>query len=118
MQKTVFQTDSDGLFLYESVANELPLTPDSFNVPFGAYEDAPPEAAAGKRQRRTDDAWLMVDDYRAMPLWVVDTGEPYSIGSEEQGAAGNVSYPGWGPLPAWLTSQQPARATEDVTAVA
>ena len=27
MHKSVFQTDDDGLFLYETVANDLPLSP-------------------------------------------------------------------------------------------
>ena len=32
MQKTVYQANDDGLFLYETVANELALTPGSFNI--------------------------------------------------------------------------------------
>lgn len=47
MQKTVFQTNDDGLFLYESMANELALTPGAFNIPYGAYEDMPPRPWPG-----------------------------------------------------------------------
>lgn len=116
MQKDVFQTDDDGLCLYKSVANELALTPGTFNIPYGAYEDAPPAPAAGKWPRRLGDAWAMVDDYRTTPLWVVDTGAPYSIGAEHDGAGGKVSYPGWGELPAWLTPVEPSPPVEGATA--
>lgn len=100
MQKAVFQTDSDGLFQYETVANELALTPGTFNIPYGAYEDTPPQATAGKCARRLGNTWALVDDYRATPLWLVDTGLPYSVGTEYAGIDGKVSYPGWGPIPA------------------
>lgn len=114
MKKTVYQTNDDGLFLYESVANELALAPGSFNIPFGAYEDAPPQALAGKCARRIGNAWVQVDDHRTTPLWVVDTGAPYSAGSEHDGAGGKVSYPGWGMLPAWLTAVEPPQPAADV----
>ncbi len=103
MRKEVFQADDNGLFLYQTLANELALTPGKFNIPFGAYEDAPPQPAQGRWPRRVGDAWTMVEDYRTTPLWVVESGAPYTIGTEHAGVDGKVSYPGWGPLPAWLT---------------
>ena len=112
MQKEVFQTDGHGLFLYASVANELALSPGAFNIPYGAYEDAPPAPPTGKWPRRVGDAWTMVDDYRTTPLWVVDTGTPYSIGAEHDGPVGKVVYPGWGTLPAWLTAEAPPQPGE------
>ncbi|MPT39994.1 MAG: phage tail protein [Achromobacter sp.] len=116
MQKDVFQTDNDGLFLYKSVAHELPLTPGEFNVPYGAYVDEPPTPPAGKWPRRVGNVWIMIEDYRTTPLWVVETGAPYSLGSEHDGADGKVSYPGWGTLPVWLTAVEPARPVDDGTA--
>lgn len=116
MQKAVFQTDNDGLYLYQSTANELVLTPGMFNIPYGAYEDAPPTPPAGKWPRRLGDAWTMVEDYRTTPLWVVETGAPYSIGAQHEGAGGKVSYPGWGQLPAWLTAVEPPRPGESAAA--
>ncbi|MDH0548421.1 hypothetical protein, partial [Achromobacter xylosoxidans] len=116
MQKDVFQTDDDGLYLYKSVANELALTPGAFNIPYGAYEDAPPMPLTGKWPRRVGDAWVMVEDYRTMPLWVVETGAPYSIGGEHDGGTGKVSYPGWGPLPTWLTTVEPPRDVDGADA--
>lgn len=109
MQKIVFQANDDGLFMYQTVANELALTPGSFNIPYGACEVAPPMAPAGKWPRWVGQAWVMVDDYRTTPLWVVETGMPYSIGAEVDSAAGKVSYPGWGPLPVWLTQEDPSK---------
>ena len=107
MQKAVFQTNDDGLFLYESLANELALTPGTFNIPYGACEDMPPQAPTGKWPRRIGNAWVLVDDYRTTPRWVVETSMPYSIGSEHEGPDGTVRYPGWGPLPDWLTRIAP-----------
>ncbi len=115
MQKEVFQTDNDGLYLYKSVANELPLASNEFNIAYGAYENAPPEPPAGKWPRRVADAWVMVEDHRTTPLWAVDTGAPYSIGVEHDGVGGKACYPGWGTLPGWLTAVKPpsAEGTED-----
>ncbi|EHK65312.1 hypothetical protein [Achromobacter arsenitoxydans] len=117
-QKAVFQTDSDGLFIYETIANELTLAPGYYNVPFGAFADAPPDPPAGKVQRRVGGEWEMVDDYRTTPLWVVETGAPYVVGAEHVGAGGRVSYPGWGALPDWLTEMEPPRPVEDAEAAA
>lgn len=108
MQKEVFQTDDNGLYLYSSVANELALTPGSFNIPFGAHEDAPPTPLAGKWPRRQGDAWSMVEDHRSTPLWLVESGAPYSLGAESEVAGNKVSYPGWGPVPTWLTMVTPS----------
>ncbi len=115
MQIDVFQADDNGLFLYKSVANELALTPGSFNIPFGAHADAPPTPPVGKWPRRLGDTWSMVEDYRSTPLWLVETGAPYSIGAEHDGAGGKVSYPGWGPLPAWLTMVEPPDPEQEGT---
>ena len=83
MQKAVFQTDNDGLYLYQSTANELALTPGTFNIPYGAYEDAPPAPPAGKWPRRLGDAWAMVDDYRTTPLYAPTAEHPYLAGRAE-----------------------------------
>jgi len=112
MQKEVFQTDNNGLYLYPCMANELAITPGVFNIPFGAFEEAAPVPPAGKWPRRVGDAWVMVDDHRTTPLWVVDTGLPYRVGSDHDGADGKVSYLGWGTLPGWLTTVDPQQPAE------
>lgn len=114
MQKTVFQTDGDGLYAYPTVANELALAPGHFNIPYGAYEDPPPEAPAGMVQRRVGALpWTLVEDFRTVPLWLVSTGEPYTLRQNVTVDDANVSYPGWGPLPTWLTQVEPPRPIED-----
>nr|WP_238924929.1 hypothetical protein [Achromobacter insuavis] len=68
-RRAVFQTNDDGLFLYESMANELALTPGAFNFPYGPYKDMPPPGPVGKWPQRLGNAWALVDDYRTTPLW-------------------------------------------------
>lgn len=109
-QKTVYQTTNEGLFAYESVAHELPLAPGYYNVPYGAYEDAPPDAPQGMVQRMTQAGWLLVEDHREARLWVTTTGEPYTINDAVEIEGESASYPGWGPLPSWLTMDEPEQA--------
>ena len=112
--KAVFQTDRDGLFAYETVANELPLAPGYYNVPYGAREDAPPEAPAGMVARGVDgQPWALVEDYRAANLWVRATGEPYTCRDLIEIDGESASYPGWGPLPSWLTVEEPEKAAAE-----
>lgn len=87
MHKSVFQTDDDGLFLYETVANDLPLSPGAYNVPFGAYPDAPPAGGSGRWPRWTGNGWQMVEDHRATPLWVAETGSPMRSAARSSCAA-------------------------------
>lgn len=107
MKKTVYQTDPSGLYLYEIEANELPLSRGLFNIPYGAHEMKPPNAPAGKVPRWTGQGWGLVDDYRTVPLWIKNTGQAYGIGTVIATDDGVMSYPGWGQLPAWLSTQQP-----------
>ena len=107
MKKTVFQTDLDGLYLYDTVANELAMEPGAFNIPFGAQEVPPPAAPAGQVARWAGSAWVLVEDHRATQFYRTDSGQPYAFGStiEVEGVA--VSYKGWGAVPTWLTDVQP-----------
>lgn len=101
--KTVFQTDVDGLFLYETRAAELPLSPGQFNVPFGAYEEAPPAAPPGFVAQRQAAGWKLVEDHRRTTLWIASTGEPYRLGHDVEVEDELVAYRGTGPIPSWLT---------------
>ncbi|MFY2090275.1 phage tail protein [Achromobacter xylosoxidans] len=117
--KTVYQTDADGLFLYEAQANELPFSPGRFNIPFGAHNEAPPEKRPGMVARRAGSQWVMVEDHRKTPLWEVETGQVYAVGTRVNVNGTDQAYPGWGPLPSWLTSTEPdAPSTEPVDGVA
>ncbi|MNV10990.1 hypothetical protein D3C71_1015360 [compost metagenome] len=107
MKKTVFQTDDDGLFLYPTIAHQLALSPDSFNIPYGAQTIPPPDAPAGTVARWSGKRWDVVQDHRGIALWISATGEPYSLGSVAELDGTVYSYPGWGPVPDWLTAAQP-----------
>ena len=93
-RRAVFQTNDDGLFLYESMANELALTPGAFNFPYGPYKDMPPPPPGRDRAAARRPG---LGPGRRLPhhaALVVETGMPYSVGSEHPGADGPVSYPG------------------------
>ena len=105
--KVVYQTAPNGLYLHEAGASELPLSPGEFNIPFGAYVDAPPTAPAGKVARREGERWNLVDDHRSTRLWLAGTGLPYSVGTSATVDGQEVAYPGYGQIPSWLTVEEP-----------
>ena len=98
----VYQTDAAGCYLYEQAAHALALQPDAYNIPAGAYIDAPPPAPAGMIQRRTASGWETVEDHRKAALWL-DHGTPYTFGEDHDGQ----TYDGLGPLPVWLCTAEP-----------
>ncbi len=103
-----WQTDLSGFLLYTALANELAMQPDHYNIPFGAYDNEPPEAPDGHVVRRIDDDWVIVEDHRSDTLYLVDTGVQYQIGTEVQMGVDLLSYDGGGPIPDWLTVEPPA----------
>jgi hypothetical protein len=105
----VYQTDDHGFYLYETVAYEFPLAPGTYNIPYGAYTDAPPEVAAGMVARRVDDEWVVVEDHRKDVLYVVASGQQYTIGSIVEVDGADQSYDGGGPVPTWLTDVAPVQ---------
>ncbi|AOK40849.1 hypothetical protein [Burkholderia vietnamiensis] len=116
---TVYQTDHDGCYLYPVVANELALQPDSFNIPYGAVETEPPEAASGTVAQWADGAWQLVADNRGTVLYVAATGVQYEFGCTVEIDSASVSYNGLGPIPAWLSATAPAaQPAADAGAVA
>jgi len=111
-QITVYQTDADGAFLHTTVANELPLTPGLFNVPFGAKLIAPPDAPAGHVAVAVGDGWITQEDHRSESLYLVSTGVPYALKTTIMLDAGAVRYTGLGAIPDWLTDVVPVAASE------
>lgn len=61
LKKTVYQTDSTGLYVGETEADESPLEPGVFHIPAGCTETAPPAAQSGKRRRLVNGVWLLED---------------------------------------------------------
>lgn len=109
--KVAYQTAPNGLYLHEVAASELALSPGEFNIPFGAYIEAPPAAPAGKVARREGERWNLVDDHRSTPLWITETGLPYSVDTRATVDGQEVAYPGYGPIPSWLTVAEPISPT-------
>ncbi|VFR33724.1 hypothetical protein BRI6_3155 [plant metagenome] len=106
-QVTVYQTDADGLFQHPFTANELAQQPGSFNIPYGARLSLPPVAAAGQVAQATGDSWALVEDWRASQFYRIDDASEYSLGAAILLGDQVVRYPGWGPVPAWLTRVAP-----------
>lgn len=103
----VYQADIKGFFLYETIAHALALAPEYFNIPYGAYVDAPPPAQSGMIARRIDDEWVLVEDHREGIFYVVETNQPYNIGAPEMVGGVEVVYDGGGAVPDWLTDVEP-----------
>lgn len=56
--QTVYQTDPDGYYIGPAVADESPLEPGVFLIPYGAFKTPPPSApSTGMEWRRVGDAW-------------------------------------------------------------
>ncbi|CAG4905986.1 phage tail protein [Paraburkholderia saeva] len=108
--KTVYQTAPNGAYLYETIANELPLSPGDFNVPYGAVEVAPPVAPAGQVAQWQGNVWAIVADNRGAALYRADSGEQYVIDSVVEVNGSETSYNGLGAIPAWLTETAPVTA--------
>ena len=112
MHKSVFQTDDDGLFLYETVANDLPVARRLQRALWRLSR------CAARRQRplaALDGQWL-ADGRRPSRHAAMGggNGESYAIGSKIKlrGGVDDLRYPGWGPLPAWLSDTAPQRPAE------
>lgn len=103
----VYQADILGFFLYETIAHELALAPDYYNIPFGAYVDAPPAAASGMIARRIGEEWVLVEDHRDGVFFVVESNARYTIGAPATVDGIEVQYDGGGAVPEWLTDIEP-----------
>lgn len=61
--KTVYQIDTSGLFLGETVADESPREPGVWLMPAGTIDTAPPaDVPEGKRARWNGSAWTLANN--------------------------------------------------------
>ena len=111
MHKSVFQTDDDGLFLYETVANDLPCRPAPTTCPLAPIPMRRPRQARGRAGRAMAGRWSKTIAPRRYG-W--RKRGVYAIGSKIKlrGGVDDLRYPGWGPLPAWLSDTAPQRPAE------
>lgn len=112
----VFQANQNGIFLFSLPANELPLAPGTFNVPYGAYTDAPPAVPEGMLARRIGDGWVLQQDNRQKTFYIVESGDQYSFDATVMIDGAEVRYDGGGDVPAWLTDVKPVREEEELPA--
>lgn len=70
MGKTVYQTDSQGVFVGATIADPDPLIEGSFLIPAGAFEDAPPLTGVNEAAKRIGDAWVVIPDFRGRQYWL------------------------------------------------
>ena len=56
----VYQTDFDGFYVGETLAQESPLEPGVFLIPGGAFEAKPPALSGGERARMVSGSWVTV----------------------------------------------------------
>jgi len=107
-QITVYQTDPDGAFLHPVIATELALSPGTYNIPFGAKLTPPPDdVPEGKVVVAVLEGWGTLEDHRKDTLYLVDTGEPYTLKTTLAINGIAVRYTGLGTIPDWLTDQAP-----------
>ena len=55
----VYQTNTNGIFVGATEADESPLEPGVFLIPGGCVEQEPPALAEGEQARWIDGAWLV-----------------------------------------------------------
>lgn len=106
-QVTVYQTNVNGIYMHEVVANELALSPGTYNVPYGAKLNSPGEIPQGKAALAVGENWTFLDDHRQDTFYRVDTGEQYQFDTAIAVDSGVVRYVGVGEVPAWLTTTPP-----------
>ena len=107
-QIEVYQTDANGIYTHSDMANELPLSRGTYNVPYGAKLTRPPETPPDKAALAVGESWTILDDHRQDTFYRADTGEKYEFERTIALDGGAVRYIGVGEVPAWLTSNPPA----------
>lgn len=72
--KTCYQTDAQGIYIGAVQCPPNPEEEGMFWVPFGAYEDEPPELQAYQAATRADvhSPWVVVPDFRGFTYWLAD----------------------------------------------
>lgn len=59
--KTVYQTDSNGFYVGETVAHLCQITRADWHIPAGAVEEPPPITLPGQAARLIQGQWVVVD---------------------------------------------------------
>ncbi len=80
MAKTIYHySPLTGEFIGSDQAREFPPDSGEYLIPAQATDKEPPEAGTNEVAIFVDDAWVLADDFRAVPLWDTGTGQPAKI---------------------------------------
>lgn len=71
----VYQTDSDGFFIYPVSADRDPLVEDNWLIPRGCITTKPPELKEGQKAKWTGKAWTIVEPDPEVQVEPVDPSE-------------------------------------------
>lgn len=97
--KTHYQTDLNGLFIGPVDCLPNPHEEGKWWVPFGAFEDAPPEKGPHQVQRRIEGGWELIPDYRGYVYWTAERQRVVIDQVEVEPPAGHLTEDP-GPTPA------------------
>ncbi len=96
MQKIVYQTNAQGLYVGQTVADPSPLEPGVWLIPGGCVEQAPPERPEHKAAHWDGQAWQLVNFYDGLVVYDIKTGYPRTLTGME-------------PIPSGYTTAQPGQ---------
>lgn len=83
-QKTVYQLDTQNLYIGSTGADPDPLNPENWLIPAGCIETAPPEIPEHHTARWTGEEWEILEDHRGQTAYRTSDGGKTDI--EEVGA--------------------------------
>ncbi|POF99971.1 DUF4376 domain-containing protein [Pseudomonas putida] len=102
--KTVFQTDSRGLYVGTALADPSPLEPGVWLIPGGCVDVPPPQAPENKAPLWNGEAWELVNFYQGLIVYSIATGEPMELnGFQEIPTGYTIKQPG--PNQVWQSGE-------------
>ncbi|WP_308017670.1 hypothetical protein [Neisseria bergeri] len=73
-QKTVYQLDTQNLYIGSTGADPDPLNPENWLIPAGCIETAPPEIPEHHAARWTGEGWEILEDLRGQTAYRTSDG--------------------------------------------
>ncbi|WP_152219718.1 phage tail protein [Pseudomonas sp. SCB32] len=77
--KTVYQTDSLGIYVGTAVADPSPLEAGVWLIPAGCVETPPPKIPEYRAALWKGNSWQLIDSYQGLTAYNTKTGEPMKI---------------------------------------
>ena len=96
MQKIVYQTNAQGLYVGQAIADPNPMESGGWLIPGGCVEQAPPERPEHKAAHWNGQTWQLVDYHDGLIVYSIKTAEPRTLTGME-------------PIPSGYTLKQPGQ---------